>query len=125
MARLVCPLCPEQDTAPFNMKLKHYIQHIKEYHAHSPTFSITCGLYGCPRTFHNMKTFQNHVYDVHGGDPLVTNRAALFCGGNNESSPHLEQGENIGLGTTSYSNEMPNDRGKVVVLCVFISLCGQ
>ncbi len=33
--------------------------------------------------------------------------------------------EKIGLGTTSYSNEMPNDRGKVVVLCVFISLCGQ
>lgn len=73
-ARLVCPICPYQDTAYRRMELKHYLSHIREVHSYLPGFSITCGMYGCPRTFRNFLTFRSHIYDLHGGDSGITNQ---------------------------------------------------
>lgn len=56
------------------MQLKHFVAHIRDHHAHSPTFSITCGMYGCPRTFRKFSSFRSHLYEHHSNDPLVTNQ---------------------------------------------------
>ena len=45
--------------------------HIRDTHSHTLNFKFTCGLYGCPREFSKFSTFKTHVYDLHGGDPLV------------------------------------------------------
>ncbi len=39
------------DTAGLNMRLRHYMEHIREYHAVSTTFTVTCGMNGCLRQF--------------------------------------------------------------------------
>ena len=59
------------------MKLKHYMEHIRECHAYSPAFAITCGLNGCPRTFKNFLSFRTHVYEWHGGDPNISNDSTV------------------------------------------------
>lgn len=78
------------------MKLRHYIEHIKECHSYLPGFSITCGLYGCPRNFSSFSSFRSHVYEIHGSDPLVTNQPAFYpavemlthvCEDENETDP--------------------------------------
>ena len=45
------------------------MQHIRECHAYSPAFHLTCGMNGCPRTFKNFLTFRTHVYRWHSGYP--------------------------------------------------------
>lgn len=58
------------------MELKHYVAHIREIHSYIPGFSITCGMYGCPQTFKKFATFRSHLYNIHGGDPDITNQTA-------------------------------------------------
>ncbi len=69
----MCPLCPYNHTANLNMKLRDYMQHIRECHTYSPSFEITCGMNGCPKRFKKFRSFKSHVYDWHGGDPNVSN----------------------------------------------------
>lgn len=71
---LVCPICPHEDTAHMNMQLKHYMAHIRDCHSYLPGFSITCGMYGCPRQFKTWSTFRTHVYERHGSDPSMSNQ---------------------------------------------------
>ena len=52
------------------------MQHIRECHAYSPAFTITCGLNGCPRKFTKFPSFRTHVYEWHSGDPNVSNTSA-------------------------------------------------
>lgn len=73
MPTLICPLCPYERTSRLNFNLTDFLKHIKLFHSHQPGFSITCGLHGCLRTFKNFRSFQNHVYDYHGGDCTLTN----------------------------------------------------
>ena len=69
MPGLICPLCPYERTSQLNLNLTNYLKHIKLFHSHQPSFSITCGLDGCLRIFHNFRTFQVHVSAFHSGDP--------------------------------------------------------
>lgn len=59
------------------MELKHYLKHIKECHSFLPGFTLTCGMYGCPKTFKVFSTFRTHVYEMHGSDPQITNQRPL------------------------------------------------
>jgi len=60
---LTCPLCSVASHLKFS--LSDYIKHIKIFHAHNPSFKITCGINGCQRMFTNFGTFTNHMYDKH------------------------------------------------------------
>lgn len=68
MSRLVCPLCPYERTAHLHLNITGYLKHIKLFHSHQPSFSITCGLGGCLRTFRNFQVFRNHVSTFHAGE---------------------------------------------------------
>lgn len=65
----ICPLCPSELTTGLNLHLSGLLKHVELFHSHQLSFSITCGIGGCLRTFHNFKVFRNHVYSIHGGDP--------------------------------------------------------
>lgn len=54
------------------------MEHIREYHAISTTFFITCGMNGCLRRFKNFLSFRTHVYQWHGGDPNVSNNPVVL-----------------------------------------------
>lgn len=54
------------------------MEHIREYHAVSMTFTIPCGINGCLRQFKNFLSFRTHVYQWHGGDPNVSNNPAVY-----------------------------------------------
>ena len=41
------------------------LQHVSRIHASSPSFSITCGLDGCLRTYKNNGSYQKHVKKIH------------------------------------------------------------
>lgn len=68
MPRLICPLCPFERTSHLNFNLTEYLKHIQLFHSHQPSFSITCGLGGCLRTFRNFQVYRNHVSTFHKGD---------------------------------------------------------
>ena len=53
-----CPLCPGDDfVAPSEVLL---LNHIHLVHSCEENFSIQCSFPGCPRTFKNFGTYQNH-----------------------------------------------------------------
>ena len=56
-----CPLCAEFHAPTIQLLLPH----IRLVHSTQAGFCITCGLHGCQRTFRNMKTFTNHIYQFH------------------------------------------------------------
>ncbi len=58
---LSCPLCVEFHAPTIQL----LIPHIRLVHSNQPGFCVTCGLDGCQRTFRNMKTFTNHMYQFH------------------------------------------------------------
>ncbi len=58
---LSCPLCAEFHAPTIQL----LIPHIRLVHSNQPGFCVTCGLDGCQRTFRNMKTFTNHMYQFH------------------------------------------------------------
>ena len=64
-----CPLCAEFQAPTIQLPLPH----IRLVHSSQPGFCITCGLHGCQRTFRNMKTFTNHIYQFH----LISRVAAI------------------------------------------------
>ena len=68
MPRLICPLCPPEMTVNLNMNLTEFLKHVQLFHSHQPSFSITCGLNGCLRSFSSFRSFRNHVYSYHGGE---------------------------------------------------------
>ena len=41
------------------------VGHIRASHSHAPGLSFTCGVEGCPETFHNTNTFYKHVTSKH------------------------------------------------------------
>lgn len=71
---LICSLCSYEQTASLNFNLTGFLKHIELFHSHQPSFSITCGLGGCLRTFQNFKVFRNHVYSLHGGEANISNQ---------------------------------------------------
>ena len=95
MPKLICPLCHYDRTSKLNLDLPNFLKHIKLFHAHQPSFSITCGLGGCLRTFRNFRTFRDHVYATHSGDTNLTNHSA---------SDHGSDG-NLVSGRDSYSSD--------------------
>lgn len=58
---LDCPLCAEFHAPTIQLM----IPHIRLVHSNQPGFRVTCGLDGCQRTFQNMKTYTNHLYQFH------------------------------------------------------------
>ena len=60
---LTCSLCSAASHLRFN--ITDYVKHIKIFHAHDPSFKITCGIAGCQRTYNNFRTFVNHVSAMH------------------------------------------------------------
>lgn len=72
-----CSLCSNTLRARFS--IRDYLKHLQLFHAHQPTFKVTCGIGGCPRSFINMKTYSNHVYSVH--DLSTTPEASTLSAG--------------------------------------------
>ncbi|XP_065887419.1 uncharacterized protein [Dysidea avara] len=56
---LTCSLCSAASHLRFD--ITDYVKHIKIFHAHDPSFKVTCGIGGCQRTYSNFRTFVNHV----------------------------------------------------------------
>ncbi len=81
------------------------MQHIREFHAYSPAFTITCGLNGCPRTFTKFSSFRSHVYDWHAGDPLISN----ICYGPSVQTEHAEETEE------AMEHQNNTEKGKLVL----------
>ena len=52
-----------------------YIKHIRLFHEYQPKFQFTCGINGCPRSYHNVGTFKDHVSVMH--DNLGISNSAL------------------------------------------------
>ena len=67
---LTCPLCSAASHLKFG--ITEYVKHIRIFHAHDPSFKITCGINGCQRTYSNFRTFVNHVSSVHTTDFTAT-----------------------------------------------------
>ena len=61
MTRFNCPICGNCRLPSLQLLL----QHISRVHASSPSFSITCGLDGCLRTYKNNGSYQKHVKKMH------------------------------------------------------------
>ena len=74
MSNLICPLCPPGRTANLHLNLSRLLKHIELFHSHDPSFTITCGLDGCLRTFCNFKVFRNHAYALHGANTISINQ---------------------------------------------------
>lgn len=58
-----CSLCNTSLRVKF--PIREYLKHLLLFHAHQPTFKVTCGISGCSRSYTNLKTYTNHVYGVH------------------------------------------------------------
>lgn len=106
-----------------NMKLSEYLRHIRDFHSHQPSFKITCGLYGCPRSFWKFSSFQSHVYNHHSGDPLVTNQPIFFQSGSPQTPCGTTQftaanysGEEECQQTFNAEEEAMHTDGRVVTL---------
>ena len=69
---LICPLCSYEQTVNLNLNLSGLLRHIELIHSHQLSFSITCGLNGCVRSFKNFRVFWNHAYSMHGGDAALS-----------------------------------------------------
>ncbi len=54
------------------------MEHIREHHAVSTTFSNTCGMNGCLRHFKNFLSFRMHVYQWHEGDSDVSKNPTIY-----------------------------------------------
>lgn len=73
VGRIICPLCPQEQTSSLKFTLRDYVKHISLFHAHQPGFQLTCGIGGCKRTFHNFGTFKNHLSSYHQLEANPTN----------------------------------------------------
>ena len=60
---LTCSLCENIQSVKFTFS--DYLKHLRLFHVHQANFRITCGIGGCQRSYTNIRTFQNHVYNVH------------------------------------------------------------
>ena len=61
MPRFNCPVCGSCRLPTLQLML----QHISRIHASSPSFSVTCGLDGCLRTYTNNGSYQKHIKKMH------------------------------------------------------------
>ena len=61
MAHFNCPICGNCRLPTLQLML----QHVSRVHASSPSFSVTCGLDGCLRTYKNNGSYQKHVKKMH------------------------------------------------------------
>ena len=61
MPHFNCPICGNCRLPTLQLML----QHISRVHASSPSFSITCGIDGCLRTYKNNGSYQKHVKKMH------------------------------------------------------------
>lgn len=97
MPSLICPLCPYERTVQLKLDLKNFLKHIQLFHSHQPSFSLTCGLDGCLRTFTNFRVFRNHVSTFHSDNPFVSNEHSVAgtsdIGGADGGGPSDETGE--------------------------------
>lgn len=91
-----CSLCTGTPRVKFS--IRDYLKHLQLFHAHQPTFKITCGIGGCPRSYTNMKTYSNHVYGVHNlsSDPASPSEAPAQCGSSDICNDDLADPETCG-----------------------------
>ena len=59
-----CSLCSSRGLQ-IKLSASNYIKHIRLFHEYQPNFQFTCGINSCPRRYHNVGTFKNHVSGVH------------------------------------------------------------
>ena len=62
-----CQLCDFATSS-----LPFYLKHLTIIHSSEPGFSIQCRLNGCTRTYNNIRTYKNHVYDRHSSSHSTT-----------------------------------------------------
>ena len=71
-----CSLCTINGPH-LRFSIRDYLKHLQLFHAHQPTFKLTCGIGGCSQTYTNMKTYSNHVYGVHDISNDLASAASL------------------------------------------------
>ena len=109
ISMLVCPICPRELTVGLKFNLTEFLKHVKLFHSHQPNFSITCGVRGCMRSFHNYITFRNHLYMYHSCDSNLSNDTSgergnqSSDGGDESDEEEDEQEHEHGTGDASNS----------------------
>lgn len=58
-----CPLC--KDARHLKFDRRDFVKHLRLFHVHQPGFKVPCMKDGCPRTFTNLRTFENHLSTAH------------------------------------------------------------
>ena len=58
-----CQLCTDAGHLKFDRR--NFLKHLRLFHVHQPGFMVQCRVDGCPRTFTNLRTFENHLSSVH------------------------------------------------------------
>lgn len=81
---------------PWSEQLKH----IKLFHSHQPSFSITCGLSGCLRTFSNFQVFRNHISAYHSSDPVLVQEQSAHSHSEDAGDEYVEAEEDASRETT-------------------------
>ena len=59
---IICSICIRRQVV---LNASNYVKHMRLFHEYSPSFQFTCGMNGCPRSYHNVGTFKNHVSEAH------------------------------------------------------------
>ena len=73
---ITCSICLLRGHRQVMLSASDYVKHIRLFHEYSPTFQFTCGINGCPRSYHNVGTFKNHVSEAHGSNDVGSNSTA-------------------------------------------------
>ena len=55
-----CPICGSQ-----KFQLQKYLTHVEFAHQHIASFSVACGLNGCPCTYTSVKSLRKHMREKH------------------------------------------------------------
>ena len=63
ITELTCPLC--SSAAHIKFDYRDFCKHLRLFHAHQPGFKVPCRINGCQRSYTNLRSYQNHVSNVH------------------------------------------------------------
>ena len=61
--KFTCSLC--SSAAHLKFDYRGFCTHLRQFHAHQPGFKVPCRINGCQRSYTNLRSYQNHVSNVH------------------------------------------------------------
>ena len=80
--------------------LRGFCTHLRQFHAHQPGFKVPCRINGCQRNYTNLRSYQNHVSNVHnwvkGVEPIIddTEEESLPANGKPHDGSNFVDDEN-------------------------------